>query len=136
MTKTYKVGDGVWYATFEVREEKVPCPVCYGNKSVIVRLGNGDDVQVECDYCGKGLERAMGFVSEYVQLPRAEYRIITNRSIEETSEGEVVEYRSTCYLLDVNKMFTTEEEALSCAETLAITANNTKSPKYKNEKSI
>jgi len=133
----YKVGDVVWYASFEQRKEKVPCPVCYGNKSVIVVLGNGDEVQVECGFCNRGYNPPSGYVTEYVQLPRAEQMTITRRSIEEGSGGEKVEYASTHYGLYPERMFDTYEEALACADEMAeqdkIKKEN--NPKYKNEKS-
>lgn len=133
----YKVGDVVWYATFEQREERVPCPVCYGNKSVIIILGNGEEVQVECAFCNRGYNPPSGYVTEYVLLPRAEQRTITGRRIEEVSGSEEVEYRSSNYCLYPDRMFDTYEDAIVCATEMAeqdkIKKDN--NPKYKNEKS-
>lgn len=91
MTKVYKVGDWVWYATYESEEIKVPCPVCYGNKVVTVILGNGDEVAVECDYCGKGWQNALGYVTDYQRNPKAEQQQITKRRIEDGRDGEEIE---------------------------------------------
>ncbi len=45
-------------------DNRVPCPVCYGKLFVILELGNGERVTVECDGCGKGFEGAQGTVNE------------------------------------------------------------------------
>lgn len=136
--KVYKVGDLVWYATYDSEEIKVPCPVCYGNKVVTVVLGNGDKVAVECDYCGKGWQNALGYVTEYQRIPKAERRMITKRRIEDGSQGEEeIEYISDKYILKAERMFETEEEAHNYAIGLAekATQEALDKPKYKQEKS-
>jgi hypothetical protein len=137
MDRTYKVGDKVWYATFGSREIQVPCPVCYGNKTVTVILGNGDEVAVECDYCQKGFSGARGFVTEYEHSPAAEYLTIQGCRIEQDMDGDKVQYTSNHYSLYPEKMFDTEEEALEHAVKMAEEDAQRKSekPKYKNEKS-
>jgi len=133
--KDYKIGSGVWYSQFQTHEVKVPCPVCFGDKHVIVILGNGEEVQVECDYCGKGWQCALGYVTEYVQEPRVEYLIITKKRIDEGVNGKEIEYQSEHTILREDRMFDTEQEALDYAIILADESNARKSAKYKNEKS-
>jgi hypothetical protein len=135
--KVYKVGDWVWYATYDSEEIKVPCPVCYGNKVVTVILGNGDEVTVECDYCGKGWQNAPGYVTEYQRIPKAEQHMITKRRIEDGRDGEEIEYISSSYILRIEQMFDDEQEAYDYAVGLAekVTQDNLDKPKYKNEKS-
>jgi hypothetical protein len=134
--KEYKVGDKVWYATFDQREERVPCPVCYGNKKVVVVLGNGEEVQVDCRYCEVGFEGSKGWVKEYTKLPRAEYRMIDKITIEEDMGTRQFEFQSDRYLLKPDQMFETEEEALKYAEVMAEKENQAKvdKPKFKDEK--
>jgi len=137
MTKRYNVGDEVWYASYERREVRVPCPVCYGDKSVIVILGNGDEVQVECAYCQSGFNPPMGFVTEYIQEPRAEFQVITNRRVVEEYGNEEISYYSSHYGLYPDRMFDTESEAMNKAIEMQIADEQYKleHPKQKNEKS-
>ena len=69
---TYNVGDIVFYASNDSREERIPCPVCFGKLQVIVILGNGTEVLVDCGYCGKGYEGPKGYVTKYVREPRVD----------------------------------------------------------------
>ena len=133
----YNIGDKVWYASFGTREEKVPCPVCYGNKKVIVILGNQDEVEVECDYCKKGWMGAQGYVIEYLQLPKVEPHTITGRRVEEGIDGEKVEYHDGNSYLYSDNIFDTKEEALDCATQLVEEHNKKEEVKikHKNEKS-
>ena len=137
MDKVYKVGDKVWYATFGNREIQVPCPVCYGYKAVIVTLGNGDEVKTECQYCQSGFQAPKGTVTEYQRIPEAEYLTIENCRVEQTIEGDVIEYIGGHFLLQPERMFETEEEAMTCAKELAdkYEQEQRDKPKFKNEKS-
>lgn len=134
MTKRYNVGDEVWYASFSTREVKVPCPVCFGKKEVIVILGNDDEVAVACAYCEKGFEGSKGFVIEWVQEPRAELRTITRCSVEDYGSREEVEYYSLHSSLDPENIFDSESEAFEKASKLK-ELHETGTVKYKNEKS-
>jgi hypothetical protein len=137
MTTVYKVGDWVWYATYDSEEIKLPCPVCYGNKVVTVILGNGDEVKVECDYCGKGWQNALGYVTDYQRIPKAEQQRITKRRIEDGRDGEEIEYIVVNRYLKIEQMFDTEQEAYDYAVALAerVTQEQLDKPKYKAEKS-
>lgn len=134
----YKVGDTVWYASFGTREEEVPCPVCYGNKSVIVILGNGDNVEVECQYCQRGFNSPSGYIVEYIALPRVEQVTIAKRTIEEACGGEEIEYVGNNYhTLYPDRMFDQYDEALAHANWMAEqdSINKSNNSKFKNEKS-
>ena len=135
--KTYKVGDRVWYATFGNREVQVLCPVCYGNKSVFVTLGNGDEVKVECQYCQLGFKAPKGFVTEYQHIPAAELLTIERCKVEQTFDGDVIEYTGGNFLLWPDRMFDTEEAAMTCAKEIAekFEQERLSKPKFKNEKS-
>jgi len=136
--KTYNIGDLVWVATFESREERVACPVCYGNKEVIVILGNGDQVVVVCDYCCKGFEGPQGYVKEYRYAPRTEQVKVTKCSVETTLEGIKTEYRfNNGRLYQEEDLFDTQEEAAQAAEIKAVELEQREmnKVKYKNEKS-
>lgn len=42
---------------------RVPCPVCAGKLALVVILGDGEEVGIECDNCGKGYSGPQGHVS-------------------------------------------------------------------------
>lgn len=45
-------------------DHEVPCPVCYGNLCVVIELGSGERITVECDACGLGYDGPRGVVNE------------------------------------------------------------------------
>ena len=115
----YKVGDVVWRAQFAPSApQTVPCPVCYGKLAVVLTLGNGDEVTMQCDYCGKGnLGVPKGWETVYTSECKAEQVTITRVDITATSEGETREY--SCFdrwRIDPADMFPTEAEALARAQ--------------------
>ena len=60
----FEFGQEVWIAWADPYHQiTVPCPVCFGKSSVVLILGDGEHVPVECDFCGKGFECATGTVS-------------------------------------------------------------------------
>jgi hypothetical protein len=115
MKKTiYNIGDSVWVASFDLQEEQVTCPVCFGNLSVILVLGNGDHLSLPCDYCGKGRDVPTGRIREYRREPRCRAIVIFSREITENLEGTQVEYRTSdshCYHSD--EVFETQVEAIT-----------------------
>jgi hypothetical protein len=58
----FSIGEYVYIADMHAVDTTEPCPVCYGKKMVIVILGNGDQVETECGYCGHGFEGPLGYV--------------------------------------------------------------------------
>ncbi len=112
--KIFNIGDSVWIASFELQSEKIPCPVCFGTLKVTLVLGNGDQVILPCDYCGKGDEGPKGYIEEYRRGPRSESIIITEREISETSEGRRVRYHSyNSRYYEAKDVFETTGEALA-----------------------
>ena len=65
MDTPFEIGKTYWMPTLRPENIQVPCPICYGNKSVSLILGNGEQVVVECEGCGLGYEGARGFVGDY-----------------------------------------------------------------------
>jgi len=115
----FNIGDSVWVARFAMIPRPVECPVCFGNKQVFVILGNGDEVTTPCSNCGLGYEGPRGFVEEYSKEAEAECVVITGRDIQEDGGKAVVRYRAGNYSYDDNRVFSTREEAMQCAEGLA-----------------
>jgi hypothetical protein len=120
----FKINDKVWVAHFNHHEQiQVPCCVCYGTKKVILRLGNGDEVELPCDYCGKGnFGIPTGYEIEYQPESFPIQIVINGMEVKITSKGEEVEYWSgaeNChYIYNESKVFATEEEAKAKSEEL------------------
>lgn len=119
----YKPGDVVWWARFDAnREQRRPCRVCFGNRRVVLTLGNGDEVTIECHYCGKGYSVPTGEESVYSAVAAAEQKTITEVRTKSTATGDVREYLSGGYWLEPEDVFPTEAEAKSRADQLAAAA--------------
>jgi hypothetical protein len=116
----FAVGDVAYVARYHrTTEVTVPCPVCFGTKQVTLRLGNGDEVQLRCDYCRKGYDDPRGFVHEYQAVCKAERVVIEQVTTTETQFGQEREYRfNDRYIGDDGLLFATEAEALKRAEEL------------------
>jgi len=119
MTK-YNIGDKVWWARCEMVSVKEPCSVCFGKMQVILILGNGDEVVLPCDYCGKGWEIPRGYTRAQKYIAEPKQVIITSRKSEATCSGEKHTYYINPYTpLDDDRVFATLEEATKkCAEIL------------------
>ena len=122
----YKIGDQVWYATYNKYDSvTVPCSVCYGKKKVTVILGNDDTVVVDCDYCGHGFEPPTGTEKIYRVATKAEMFTITGMEVNICGSKETVEYRmslgyGTYKAAKEHELFDTEAEALIKAEELKV----------------
>jgi len=91
----FKIGDKVWHARYlRGVAVQVPCPVCYGKLKVTLILGNGDRIELPCDYCGKGTYGIpTGYDTEYQTVNEPEQITIEEMDVKITSNGENVEYR-------------------------------------------
>jgi len=115
----FNIGDTIYYASAGNKQIEVPCPICFGKCRVTLILGNGDSVELPCDYCARGFEDPRGYVIEYEYRAEAESFLITGVSINKTESGEKHEYCSGgehCYhSLKEDQCFATREEALAAA---------------------
>lgn len=114
--REWKKGDEAWIASFSHRDVERQCPICFGQRTVRVILGDETIVQTPCDYCGKGYEWPRGYVIEDEREPRAEPITITSVT---SVDGEVkdVRYRDG-YCASPGSVFATEEEAIAHAREL------------------
>ncbi len=115
--KEYKKGDSAFFARYQPREVRRPCPVCFGKRTVRVILGDESIVETSCDFCGAGYEGPRGTVVEYEKEPRAERVTITAVTIIDGDTREV-RYHSDHFILDAENLFDTEAEALTRANVL------------------
>lgn len=109
--KEYNIGDIVWWATGGIREVTHSCPVCYGNRYVTVVLGNDEQVQTPCDYCGKGYEGAKGYVIEREWTAEVKQIVLDGKEVTENADGRKVEYRYGHHILHDGIIWDTHEEA-------------------------
>lgn len=72
----FKVGDVVWVPRAGLSQETRPCRVCAGTKVVTLVLGTGEQVQLECGYCGHGFEAPTGIEKEYAFVGTVERYVI------------------------------------------------------------
>ena len=105
----FNIGDRVWLAGWSAIATTEPCPVCFGKMSVVLILGNGDEVTMPCDYCAKGHGYSRGFVDGRVFGSRATPYTID--SITTAATG--VEYGANHATLRADRTFATEAEALA-----------------------
>ena len=119
----FKIGDTAWVARFDSNANiQVPCSICDGHKKVTLILGNGDKVELPCDYCGHGYGPPTGYETEYRPLSKPEAIFICGANINVTSDGEKIEYwvgSESCHsVYQDENVFTTYEEALAKGEEL------------------
>lgn len=118
--KIYNVGDSVYAASFDLRQESIPCPVCYGKLNVTLILGNGESVVFPCNFCGKGYDAPLGYITEYIRKPRCKLVTISGKGSREDENGVKIEYRTLdSYCLSPEDVFETQEEAMIEAQKLA-----------------
>lgn len=108
---SYQVGDTIWYAQCGMATVSSTCPVCFGERSVNLILGNGEIVRLSCDYCGRGYLGPIGYVQETMHVAGAERRTITGITTRSTVDGVVTEYFSEQGTLIAEDMFDNQEDA-------------------------
>jgi hypothetical protein len=114
-----KVGDFVYWPRYGTLKVEKQCPVCFGNCKVTLILGNGDDVILPCDYCGKGYEGPRGYVSEYEYTVGYDCGTITEIRGVETAAGRTLEYVAGHSFLKYDAIFSSKEAAEDASKALA-----------------
>ena len=69
MDTPFNIGDTYYLPHHNPTQVTVPCPTCYGALKVTLILGNGEQVDVQCEGCGKGYEGPKGCITEYSYEP-------------------------------------------------------------------
>lgn len=89
MEPPFEFGQEVWivYASthYPVSE---PCPICFGNRSVVLTLGSGETVDVMCDFCARGCDPPTGRTTVYRAFSRIERGTVTG--LEHEASGDWV----------------------------------------------
>jgi hypothetical protein len=82
----FEFGQTVWIArAHPYAEKRVPCPICFGKRSVVLILGNGEHQPVECQGCGLGFEGPRGYVRQ--NGPSSEVCRATVTGLKRTGSG-------------------------------------------------
>jgi hypothetical protein len=116
--KLFNIGDVAWFARTGFQEIQEPCQVCFGNKSVTVILGNGDEVIVPCSCCASGYNAPSGLVTHYRIQPAAMAVTITGREIREGEKTEVTYHGSGGHFYYSHTLFESFAEALAASKEL------------------
>ena len=114
----YDVGDHVFVVRTRNSKIMVDCPVCYGDKSVIVILGNDEQVKVPCQYCKKGFNDPSGVVnSGYIEISEIVQTTITEvRKRQNYNELEIT-YSTPAGIYRPEQVSNTRKEAEKLGET-------------------
>lgn len=121
----FEIGDEVYAAETETKREEIVCPVCNGDKEVMMTLGDGTQVMLNCSYCAPGFDPPRGWVyAEYIVEPTAKLICVEGIRIDvEKGETEVtLQHGSRLY--DVERYIgLTYEKAFEKAVLLAEKGN-------------
>ena len=114
-----KVGDTVWIAYAGDVAKTRPCRVCNGNRRVVLLLGTGEQVELDCEMCAKGYEAPTG-VEQYWEFegkPSPFY--VTGVEVVENVSGRTVRYRSGTdngwNSIEAEKCYATFDEAMAAS---------------------
>jgi len=112
MKHNIKVGDIIYVSRFGQKEVTLDCPVCFGKKKVDLILGNGDSIELPCDYCRRGYEYPSGFIKRISMEANAEQMLVTAVKSTQTEKGEKFEYSCGYFTYQAEDVFLVKSEAL------------------------
>lgn len=115
----FAIGDTVWVARYERQEVIEECPVCFTKKKVTLILGDGTEVEMECDFCKYGYEPSRGYITVCKIITNPTQFTITAREIKETTDGITIEYHAGSYVLHEEEVFDNHDDALELGEKYA-----------------
>lgn len=109
----YNIGDKVYHAVFNAHKAVyVECPHCGGTGRIRCIFHDETIISIDCGNCSRGYESPTGKVLVYNNIADTEELIITGVEIREVGQAT---YRAHHRLMDEDRLFTTEEEALAKA---------------------
>lgn len=72
----FTIGQALWAPTTYPEQVQSACPVCFGQLAIVVVLGDGEQVGVTCEACGKGFQCPRGVIEEWEFRPTAKPFVI------------------------------------------------------------
>ena len=109
--RVLKVGEEIWWAKCGSESVRETCPVCFGNLTVTVTLGDGTHVATPCQFCAIGFMPSCGTVSRYKWVDDVRLVRIDKREMSDEGGTEKWEYRHGNYILHPEDLFENEESA-------------------------
>ena len=103
----FKLGDKVFMVQSGWTSFDVTCPDCFGKRAMIVILGDGTEVGIDCQCCGRGYDGPAGKVTRHQPNSRIEIGYV--KGIEIGEKG--VEYKTDPYHSSGTTVHATREEA-------------------------
>ena len=117
--KEYNIGDQVYVAYCGTSKVRVKCPVCFGKCKITVILGNDDHVNIACNYCSPGYSQPSGYVEDTVFSSDVHLVTIESKNTYLKDGSCDIQYGYSNYILYVDLMFDSKEEAEAHATKLA-----------------
>lgn len=113
----YKIGDELWWPSFQGRETSVECPSCGGTGRLRIMFHDDSVESVDCPECGVGFNPPTGRIKCYDR--KAEIHAVTVKGIE--IDGDEAKYKtSRNYSVDEDELFDNEKDAMAAAEAKAV----------------
>mgnify|MGYP003658116320 CR=1 FL=1 len=120
MGHPFKIGDTVYVASHGNQQKRVQCPCCFTKCEVKLTLGDGTELMLPCDYCGKGYDAPTGYVMEHAVEGRVMPLIVCGVTSNTTDKGTEYSYSlSNNYHGSHRRTFGTQKEAAACAQQLS-----------------
>jgi hypothetical protein len=114
----FRIGDIYWLPVGEPQQVQVACPVCAGQRTVMVILGSGERVVVDCDACGHGYDGPRGTIHEWTVNPTVRRFVIA--AVTSLYDGRWRVRSQDGAEADFTDLFATDAEALAEARRQAI----------------
>lgn len=74
----FAFGQQVWVVSASSHyPTKEPCPICFGERAVVLILGNGEHQGVACDFCSRGCDPPSGEATVYRAMSRIYPGVVT-----------------------------------------------------------
>lgn len=117
----YQIGQELWLASFEQKQDSVPCTDCGGTARIRCIMHDNTIVSVECGACRRGYLGSNGKNTVWTRRPEVKRGTITGV---DAQQGEVTRYYfrfSDCqnHIIDEDRLFDNKEAAETKAAALA-----------------
>lgn len=112
----FEIGQTVFMVEYGRREHFVTCPDCLGSKHVLVVLGDGTEITIECGGCDPGgLEPSRGVIKQYSYENTYRKHKVTGVKVSTSGvEYELDNYGNGSYYNAAAKdVFLTQEDAIA-----------------------
>ncbi len=120
MNVRFKLGDGIWIASWSTTQDSVECPDCGGTGRLRVTFHDNTTVSVECRNCQRGYDPPSGRIRVFNRAPDATFGYVTGF---EMRDGTIEWHTTAGRYADDAKVFATEAEAIDHARAMCAEAD-------------